>query len=245
MRRSSSRTTLARLRAGEDGVTLAELTVTIVVLGLLVSCVMLMVTASQRVAAGVKERLNQSNSSTIAMQRISRNLRTAVLQSQLSGCVTSACVDSAFLKGTPTTISFYADVDNPKNTVGPSRVTYDVTNGVLTETVQKPDSPVPDATGYHYCTTGAGCVIRTTVLATGVLTTNPPFAYYNANSTTTQLVMGTGGQLDASQLKSVDSVDVQVQVQQPGGANVGAATMILRVALPNHDNLPTADGSTP
>jgi Tfp pilus assembly protein PilW len=236
---------LRRLRA-DDGVTLAELTVTMVVMAMLVSCVILMVTSSQKVAAGVKERLNQANSSTIAMERISRNLRTAVLQAQLSGCTTSACIDSAFLKGTPTTVSFYADVDNPKNAVGPSRVTYDVAGGVLTETVQKPDSPVPDATGYHYCTAGtAGCVVRLTVLATGVLTTKPVFAYYNANSPTTSLVMGGTGQLDADQLKSVDSVDVQLQVQQPGGANVGAATMILRVALPNHDNLPTADGSAP
>ena len=240
------RSLLARLRSREDGVTLAELTVTIVVMAMLTSAVVLMVTASQRVAAGVKERLNQTNSASIAMQRISRNLRTAVLQSQLSACVTAACVDSAFLKGTPTTVSFYADVDNPKNAVGPSRVTYDVSGGVLVETVQKPDSPVPDAAGYHYCASGTpGCVIRTTVLATGVLTTNPPFAYYNANSPTVALAMATGNQLDANQLKSVDSVDVQLQVQQPGGADVAAASMVLRVALPNHDNLPTADGSAP
>ena len=230
---------------GDAGVTLAEMSVTMLVLGMLVAALAGMVISGERITAGVKERLNQSNAATIAMQRMSRNLRTAVLQSQLTtACIISACTDSAFLVGSPTQVSFYADVDNPKNAVGPSRVTYTVTAGALVETVQKPDSPVPDATGYHYCTPGnAGCVVRTTTLATGVQTSTDVFTYYTAAAPTTGMTMGTGGVLSSAQLKTVDSIDITLQVVQAGGTPVGGATMVQRVALPNADSVVRTDGN--
>ena len=230
---------------GDEGVTLAEMSVTMLVLGMLVAALGAMVISGERITAGVKERLDQSNSATIAMQRMSRNLRTAVLQSQLTtACIISACTDSAFLVGSPSQVSFYADVDNPKNSVGPSRVTYTVTAGTLVETVQKPDSPVPDATGYHYCTIGTGgCTARTTTLAIGVQTTTPVFAYYTAAAPTTAMTMGTGGVLSSAQLKTVDSIDITLQVLLPGGPAVGGATMVQRVALPNADSVVRTDGT--
>ena len=233
------------LRRSDTGVTLVEISVTVLVLGMLVATLAIMVSAGQRVSAGVKERMNQTNSATIAMERISRNLRTAVLQSQLTtACILSACTDSAFLIGSPTSVQFYADVDNPKNSVGPSRVTYTVSGGVLSETVQKPDSPTPDAAGYHYCTNGTGgCVVRSTVLATGVQTGTAVFTYYTAAAPTTAMAMGTGGVLTAAQLKTVDSIDVSIQVQQAGGANVGGTSLVQRVALPNADSVVRTDGT--
>ena len=232
------------VRGDDAGVTLVELTVTMLVLASLVSMLVLMVTAGQRVSLGVKERMDQSNSSSLAMERMSRNLRTAVLQSQLTTvCTLSVCTDSAFLQGGPTSVQFYADVDNPNNSIGPSRVTYTVTNGNLIETLQKPDSPNPDASGYHYCTGGNGCVIRTQTLATNVQTTDPVFSYYSSAAPNVAMVMGTGNVLTAAQLKLVDSIDVNIQVLVPGGANVGGATMIQRVALPNADSVVRTDGT--
>ena len=230
---------------GDAGVTMAEMSVTTLVLGLLLASIAGMVVSSERITSGVKERLDQSNAATIAMQRISRNLRTAVLQSQLTtACIIAACTDSAFLVGSPTQVSFYADVDNPKNSVGPSRVTYTVTGGQLIETVQKPDSPVPDTSGYHYCTAGTtGCVIRTEVLASGVQTTSPVFAYYTAAAPSTAMTMATGNTLSAAQLKTVDSIDVTLQVLLPAGPAVGGATMVQRVALPNADSVVRTDGT--
>ncbi len=241
---ASSRARVRRLRRSDDGVTMPELLVSIMVLALLMSCVVMMVTAGQRISLGTKERLDQTNDATISIERISRNLRTAVLQSQLtSSCTLSSCTDSAFLKGTRTSVQFYADVDNPKNTIGPSRVTYDVTNGVLTETVQKPDSPTPDASGYHYCTSGVGCVIRTTILARNVLTTSAFFSYYTAADPVSAITLASGVDLTSSQLKSIDSIDVFVQIQVPGGANVAGSSMIQRVALPNADSVVRTTGT--
>ncbi len=235
----------AAARHGDAGVTLAEVTVTTLILAMLVTALVMIVSAGQQVTLGLQERMNQSNTATIAMERVTRNLRTAVLQSQLTTtCVVSTCTDSAFLVGTPTSVQFYADVDNPGNTVGPSRVSYTVTGGVLTETVQRPDSPTPDANGYHYCTSGSpGCVIRTTELATGVQAASPVFSYYSAASPTTPLVVGSGGALTAAQLKVVDSIDVQLDVVQQGGANVGGTSLVQRVALPNADSVVRTDGT--
>jgi hypothetical protein len=141
-------------------------------------------------------------------------------------------------------VQFYADVDNPKNSVGPSRVTYTVVGGVLSETVQKPDSPTPDAAGYHYCTNGTGgCVVRSTVLATDVQTATAVFTYYTAAAPTTAMVMGTGGVLTAAQLKTVDSIDVSIQIIKTGGANVGGTSLVQRVALPNADSVVRTDGT--
>jgi hypothetical protein len=236
---------VAAARRGEDGVTLVEMSVTVLVLSMLVGALVMMVTASQRVSGGVKERMDQTNAATIGMERMSRNLRTAVLQSQLTtACILSACTDSAFLMGSPTSVQFYADVDNPKNSVGPSRVTYTVVGGVLSETVQKPDSPTPDAAGYHYCTNGTGgCVVRSTILATDVQTSTALFTYYTAAAPTTAMTMGTGGVLTAAQLKTVDSIDVSLQITKTGGANVGGTSLVQRVALPNADSVVRTDGT--
>jgi len=229
----------------DDGVTLAEMSVTMLVLSLFVGCVVVMVSAGEKTSLGVKERMDQTNQATISIERISRNLRTAVLQSQLTTvCTLSICTDAAFLQGTPTSVQFYADIDNPRNTIGPSKVTYSVVGGVLTETVQKPDSPTPDAAGYHYCTSGSTCQIRTTVLATNVQTASAPFTYYNATDPVNGMTL-TAGALTSEQLKTVDSIDVQIQVQVAGGANVGAASVVQRVALPNHDSVVRTDVSTP
>lgn len=244
MRAFFDRRILGRLQRGQDGVTLVELIVTMVVLGLLTGALVLMATASMRVSSTSKERMDQSNSAQIAIERVSRNLRTAVLQSQLTTtCTLAICTESAFLKGTRTSVQFYADVDNPKNSVGPSRVTYDVTGGVLTETVQKPDSPTPDAAGYHYCTSGPGCVIRTTVLARDVSTAGAVFSFYTAADPVNAIALTTGQQLSAAQLKAVDSIDVRISVQRAGGANVAGASMVQRVALPNADSVVRTDGT--
>ena len=240
----SLRAVTTRRPGGDVGVTLVELLITTVLLGIVASATVLMVTASMRVSSATKERLDQSNSATIAMQRVSRTLRTAVLQSQLTtSCTLSICTDSAFLKGTRTSVQFYADVDNPKNSIGPSRVTYDVTGGVLTETLQKPDSPTPDAAGYHYCSAGPGCTIRTTVLAVDVQTTLPVFSFYTSTDAVTAISLAVGAQLSAAELKSVDSIDVGLIVDRAGGANVAGASMVQRVALPNADSVVRTDGT--
>ena len=157
--------------AARRGVTLVEMSVTILVLGMLVGALVMMVTSGERVSGGVKERMDQTNSATIAMERMSRNLRTAVLQSQL----TTACILSVHRLGVPRrlpiSVQFYADVDNPKNTVGPSRVTYTVAGGSL----------VGDRAEAGLADSGRGRLpllherhrrlrVRSTILATGVQT---------------------------------------------------------------------------
>ena len=57
------------------------------------------------------------------------------------------------------------------------------------------------------------------------------------------MAMGTGGVLTAAQLKTVDSIDITLNVLLPGGPAVGGATMVQRVALPNADSVVRTDGN--
>ena len=64
---ASSARRIRPLRRSDTGVTLVEMSVTVLVLGMLVATLAIMVSAGQRVSAGVKERMNQTNSATIAI----------------------------------------------------------------------------------------------------------------------------------------------------------------------------------
>ena len=72
---------------------------------------------------------------------------------------------AAFIQGTPKSVQFYANINNDRNIVRPSRVTYAVNaSNELIETVQAPDAHAADDFDYQYCTPGPGCVVRTRVL---------------------------------------------------------------------------------
>ncbi len=69
------------------------------------------------------------------------------------------------------------------------------------------------------------------------------FSYYTSADPNNSMVMGTGNVLTAAQLKLVDSIDVNIAVLIPGGAPVGGATMVQRVALPNADSVVRTNGT--
>ena len=173
-------------RAGHDesgaegGYTLVELVMVIFVLGIVLAGVQTTLIFTQRTVGQNSMRLDQSAQSKTAMDSMSRILRTAVLPSQLNATCTTGSA-AAFIQGTATSVQFYANLNNDANTVGPSRVTYNVTNGVLTETIQPPDSHAVGDYNYQYCNPVLPtCTTDVTrVLARNVQTTNPLFTYYD------------------------------------------------------------------
>jgi prepilin-type N-terminal cleavage/methylation domain-containing protein len=221
--------TLRRLRIGGDrGVTLVELGVTMMIMGVIAATATSLYIGSLRTATGTQSRLEEVNDGRIAFSAMSRSLRTAILPSQLYD--TSSTETAAFIEATPFSMKFYANVNNPRNTIGPSRVTYSVTaNGELVETMQRPNQPVVN-NKYVYCVPPApGCTVSRKVLARGVNPATPIFTYYDALGATL-----TGSTLDQDQMEVIDSVDVTVTVQQPGSGG-GGTTYVNRIALPNHD----------
>lgn len=224
-----------RLRRGrlewrrDDGFTLTEMIVVMFVLGIVLAGVQTTLITTQRTVGENVVRVDQTQQGRLAMESMTKNLRTAVLPSQLSGTC-SGCNLAAFIQGTATAVYFYANINNDANVIGPSRVSYVVnSSGDLVETVQAPNAHAPGDYNYQYCTPGPGCPVNTRVLARGVRTTKPIFTYYDYGGT--QLGSGT---LSASDLALVDSIDVVLSVKT-STSRVPATTFTQRVTLPNAD----------
>ena len=196
---------------------------------------------TQRTLSDQSVRVDQTQQGKVAIESVTKVLRTAVLPSQLNASC-AGCADlAAFIKGTPTSVQFYANINNDKNIIGPSRVTYNVNAAnQLTETVQPPNAHAADDFNYQYCTPGPGCQVTTRVLANYMVPGSALFTYYDKNG----ISLGTDP-LDSNELKLVDSIDVVVSTRRSTSSRVPATTFTSRVSLPNADSIaqPTASAT--
>lgn len=236
-------TLLGRVRsrsADDRGVTLVELMVTMIVTALVAAMTAALVIGVQRTNQENISRQDQVDAARVAVASMTKTLRAAVTPSQLAATCTG-CTSPGFVEGSTAKVQFYSNLDNPKNTVGPSRVTYEVMTGTrageLVETVQRPSSPNPGASGYAYCTGGAGCAatIKTRVLARGVQASKPVFTYFDAEGA--KMTLPSNGKLSTDQLGRVLSVELTVAVQGKGSYKAEPTTYIQRVLLPNAQSL--------
>jgi prepilin-type N-terminal cleavage/methylation domain-containing protein len=228
----------ARLRArlhGDGGFTLTEMVVVMFILGIVLAAVQTTLLMTQKTVGVNNMRLTQTMQAKTAIEAMSRTLRTAVLPSQLNGTCGS-CSTAAFIQGTANSVQFYANINNDKNIIGPSRVTYSVAgNGDLTETIQAPNAHAATDYNYQYCTPSATCVVPTRVLAHFVQTTKPLLTYYDKNGT-----VFTDTTLTAVELAGVDSIDLFLQVQAAANQTLTSTTLTERVTLPNADSVAQA-----
>jgi type II secretory pathway pseudopilin PulG len=257
-------TRLAVLRRDrEAGTSLAELLVSMLILGVIVIAVATIAIGFQRSTGQIAARQDQVDGARTASERMAKVMRTAVKPSSLMNCTAAACSDiDAFLAATPTTMKFYANLNNPKNAVGPSQVSYTVaTSGVdagkLIERVQTPDSATPDtAIGYTYCdatlaTATPDCKLRLKVqtLATGVVvdSTHTLFSYFSDTDSVNAMVpAGAGSSLTAAQIDQVLSVELRPTVQSTSNTKPKPTTYIQRILLPNQQAvLRTDEEATP
>jgi prepilin-type N-terminal cleavage/methylation domain-containing protein len=238
------RTRLGRPDLGQQpddgGFTLIELVVAMIILGVVLGGGFLLLTGAIRTAQATSSRVTDINNARLAAAAMSRTLRTAVLPSQLDDSASAGTITAAFIQGGPTSVQFYADIGNPatlpssgNTTYGPSQVTYSLSAGVLTQTIQPPLSHDVNNHDYQYCTPGPGCQVFTTVLARGVdanTTTKPLFVYYDANGASL-------GALSATNLDDVDSIDIRVGMDTVSTGPMGTTSITTRVSLPNHESL--------
>jgi len=228
---------------GDHGTTLTELMVTLLIFSMVVAATLTMAIGFARTNAENISRQDQIDSARASVETMSRTLRTAVMPSQLtSTCV--SCTQDAFVVGRDFAVQFYANVNNPGNSVGPSRVTYTVETtgagaGNLVEKVQRPDSNIPTASGYQYCNAEvagapAACRARLTtrVVARGVQAGTPVFKYYD-RAGTRMTPTAAGGTITATELARVLAVELVVSVQAPNATRADPTTYIQRITLPN------------
>jgi type II secretory pathway pseudopilin PulG len=237
------KTALARRDAGA---TLTELLVVMLILGIVVAATASLTISLTRTTAQNTARQDQVDAARTAVERISKTTRTAVKPSQLLGNCSATCeATSAFLQGGALTTQFFANLDNPGNAVGPSRITYTIATsgtdkGVLVEKVQRPDPWTTGSLtdGYKYCNaeaTGAStdCKNRLTVRKyTGeVSTAKSVFTYWGADGN--ELKPPAGGTLSAEDLKKVVGIEVTLTVQSASPTAPRSTTYIQRITLPN------------
>jgi len=234
---SIRRRALALFRTAE-GYTLAETVVTVAILSVVLTMVMTMVIQSEKDVGNDMARLNQVQQGKVAIESMTKTLRTAVRPSQLNATCTG-CSQAAFLQANGRQVQFYANINNPANITGPSIVSYNVdASGTLTETIQPPNAHAPTDYNYQYCTPGPGCSVMTRTLAQGVPGGVNLFTYYDASGNAI-----TALPLSSSDLTLVDSMDVQVVVAS--SPKIAPTTFIQRVTLPNADAISSQSTPSP
>ena len=250
MRRWLNIRTGSALRDG--GFSLTELMVTMFIMGMVVAATVSLTIGFERTNAENVSRQDQIDTARTAVEAMSKSLRTAVKPAQLTSNCT-LCLADAFLQGTDFSVQFYANLNNPKNKIGPSRVTYTLVTtgpkaGQIIETIQQADPPISDTdpwpnpiSGYAYCDATAGtataaCKARlsTRPVAFGAIATagTPMLKYYDAEGR--QMSPSTsGGSLTVPELGTVLSIEILVTVQSTNATKPNPTTYVQRVTLPN------------
>jgi len=231
----------------DGGVTLIEMMVVVTILGTVLAIVSQGLIVAQRTMTDNSSRLDGLSQTNVAVEGMTRVLRTAILPSQVQATC-SGCDVAAFIAGDATSVQFYANVDNDgilptsgTTDLGPRRVTYRVSNSAadcgsdsatpcLMETIQKPNVHAVTDFDFQYCTPGPGCAAHTRVLARNVVS-GTVFTYYDRTGATITPPL----QSATSKLKAVDSIDLVMKVQPSSRADY--VTVTARVTLPNADSL--------
>ncbi|HPJ19511.1 MAG TPA: prepilin-type N-terminal cleavage/methylation domain-containing protein [Actinomycetota bacterium] len=224
-------------RPNDAGISLIEMLVVVSILGTVLGLVTQGMIVAQRTLNENAGRLQGVSETNLSVEAMTRVLRTAILPSQIQA-VCAGCDVAAFIAGDDRSVKFYANADNDgilptsgTTDYGPRRVTYSVSNdGVLTETIQRPNVHAYNDFDYQYCVPGPSCPVRTRVLARDVLP-GPIFTYYDRRGT----VIATPLESSASRLKAVDSIDLVLRIQPLERAE--SSTVTARVTLPNADSL--------
>lgn len=169
-------------RRTDAGFSLIEVLVGTAVFTILFGLLTGLVVEMLRTESGTRGRIKNVDQVRVALDSVTKNLRTAVRPEQLGAC-TSAC-DAAFLPSTGSSVSFYANHGD----AGKARLTTyrveqnpdELGTGRLVELQSAAAAPAGAAS--HSC--GAGCVQR--VLATDLAwpVTQPVFSYADSGCAT-------------------------------------------------------------
>jgi prepilin-type N-terminal cleavage/methylation domain-containing protein len=205
---------LRRLGRDERGLTLVELLITMVLMGLVGSLVLSVYSTSADVVVDNDRRLDSVNIATIGMERLSKAIRAGTEIKQHS-----AQNLPAFRSVATEAVSFYSYLGSE-----PSLITFSINgNRELTETVVPADAA---STEPYWTFTGASTTrIVARKIPAGLAT--PLFRYYD----------GGGAQISPTtnqdELRRIEQVQISLTVQADPTNSVRAAVLENRVALPN------------
>lgn len=193
---------------GEEGTTLAELVVAMVVFGLLATFLATTVLQTTRLTRTSLVRETSAQRASVAMAQVSKDLRTALPVGPTTG------VQKAFEKATATEVVFFSSVEPA---VRRERLYVDGTSLVRETTEPDPGTTYPNLT----YTTANG--VRTRKVVQSGLDPAGVFTYFLGTSTT-----GVSSVLDAD-LPSLSAVEVRLSVDGDGAG--GVKPVVLRTTV--------------
>lgn len=224
---------------GDDGTTLPELLISMVLTSLVVALVAATFVSTVRITRVSQQKLTQSGDAVVALDSMSRRLRVAVVPTGTT--VVAPAVPTAFESATATSTTFYALLEKrgtptPCPTSGvtvpgcgelkPTRVTYavDTTRRCLLETLAN-----ASGTAAPYSYLPADSISR--CIAYGSFSSRSRlFSYYPDGQSATAFDDGTGsvGPADLCRIRSV-----RIDLTVTGGSATSGTSVVSRLTLPN------------
>ncbi|HEX2809383.1 MAG TPA: prepilin-type N-terminal cleavage/methylation domain-containing protein [Kineosporiaceae bacterium] len=223
----------APLRRNDTGLTLVELSVSMMIIGVLSLGVGTVTVGTFRAIRIATVKISTGADARIAMETLSRPLRVAVLPSGEPAAITVGSYDA---------ITFYALLSRTASTATPLPTLVEFYRDAASNCLMEALTParvlaVPVGTSLYAWDTGRSthCVARTSQVPSAA---QPWFSYYTSGqlvsggSSTVPLTVPTGGLL-LSDRQNVRSVAVSLTVTDPSNPTVGGVSDEVRVTLGN------------
>lgn len=219
---------LRRTGARDEGTSLAELLVSIVVFGIIAAIVTTTVTFTLRASRATSSRVGDLSDAQVTLDAMSKVIQTAAQPPAVEGATPAAAV----IEATGTDFEFYGYNDPG---APPAKIEFALVGNEVQETVTPSTNSGPDACDPPY-TYGAG---TTRTVATGVSSSQPIFSYFAqptaANLTGVPLTLvGRPGALSTADMARVELVGITLSVNQSTNPPVASTGATITVSLPNH-----------
>lgn len=223
----------AAVRRREAGLTLIELTVAMMIVGVLAAAVGTVTISSFKAMRVASVKVATGADARVAMETVSRTLRVATVPTGEASAIVTGSYDA---------ISFYALLIRSSSTATPLPTLVEYYRDSSTKCLMEAQTPArvlgaPVGTSIYAWDTGrvARCVVRTTQVPTSAA---PWFSYYDDGQLTSggtavvPLTVPVGGLLLADR-QSVLSVGVTLTVTDPLNPTVNGVSDEVRVTLSN------------
>lgn len=206
---------VARLRGDDSGFSLAELAVTMLLLGIVTSLTLAVVVQTTRTVNQESTRLDSLGIASMGVNELTQTVRAATeIQVQ------DAPNLPAFVAVGPESMTLYVNLGPV-----PSKVTYSI-NGSRELVEQTTRANVGSG---PYWTFPAASTIKTVARKIPAGTATPLFTYYDG----TGAIVARNGSTNNAVLSSIESVSISLTVQANGIAGVPVVTLSNKVGLPN------------
>ena len=199
----------------ESGLSLVEMMVTILILGIALTVMYKGLSSMQRTAVGAQSRLINLDEARVLMSRITKDMRTAARLTSQSSPFTYAAARQ---------VTLYANVNatSPPNRLN---IFVDGQNRLIEEVV----APTGTAPNYTYTSPPTVRAVGGHVASTGTI-----FTYYDSAGAALT------APLSSADLLKVKAVEVTLSIREPSSLSTPPVTLINRVRLPNVDYNPLA-----